>query len=161
MKVEKLLKKVAIETGFPCFLTYSESEREGQGAYLIFWPRVWMFDEWRVLFRAWVLLWGNTINLQLHISIFIWKVTISFTIMNNIRGEDVMRVENDQFFTVRGGVRVMTHLQGLPMDQFGTSIDFAREHLTEKEPWCTSDVFHWIGRILAEVNTTAIISWVK
>lgn len=54
--------------------------------------------------------------------------------MNNIRGEDVMRVENDQFFTVRGGVRVMSHLQGLPMDQFGTSIDFAREHLTEKEP---------------------------
>ena len=70
----------------------------------------------------------------------------------------MMGVEDDKFFPIGGGVGIMSHLQGLSMDQVGTSVNLSWEHLAQKEPWCTSDEGHWVGGVLTEVNTAAIIS---
>lgn len=44
-----------------------------------------------------------------------------------------MRVKNNKFFPIRGGVRVMPHLQGLSVDQIGTSVNLSWQHLAQKE----------------------------
>ena len=46
----------------------------------------------------------------------------------------MMRVEDDKFFPIGGGVGIMSHLQGLSMDQVGTSVNLSWEHLAQKEP---------------------------
>lgn len=57
------------------------------------------------------------------------KVSISFTIVDDIRWKNVMRVEDDKFFPVRGGTRIMPYLQWFSMDQLGASIDLSWQHL--------------------------------
>ena len=70
-----------------------------------------------------------------------------------------MWVEDHKFLPVRRGVWIMPPLQGLSVNQIGTSINLSWEHLAQKELWCTSDVVHGVGRVLAEVHSTAVISY--
>ena len=68
-------------------------------------------------------------------------------------------VKDHKFLPVWRGVWIMPRFQGLPVNQIGTSINLSWEHLAQKELWCTSDVVHGVGRVLAEVHSTAVISY--
>ena len=70
-----------------------------------------------------------------------------------------MWVEDHKFLAVWRGVWIMPPFQGLSVNQIGTSINLSWEHLAQKELWCTSDVVHGVGRVLAEVHSTAVISY--
>ena len=70
-----------------------------------------------------------------------------------------MWVEDHKFLPVRRGVWIMPPFQELSVNQIGTSINLSWEHLAQKELWCTSDVVHGVGRVLAEVHSTAVISY--
>lgn len=63
----RVIKKVAIETGFLSIPTTKESDKGGEeatfsrGTWLIFWPRGQVRIWGRVLIRAWALTRGNSL----------------------------------------------------------------------------------------------------
>ena len=70
-----------------------------------------------------------------------------------------MWVKDHKLLAVWRGVRIMPPFQGFSVNQICTSINLSWEHLAQKKLWCTSDVVHGVGGVLAEVHSTAVISY--
>ena len=70
-----------------------------------------------------------------------------------------MWVKDHKFLAVWRGVRIMPPFQGFSVNQICTSINLSWEHLAQKKLWCISDVVHGVGGVLAEVHSTAVISY--